>query len=103
MVLNLVLLFAAVVSKFVPLMLTEVPVAPMVGVKLVTVGALLAVTVKDVALDADPLGKVTPIVPVVAEEGTLVTMCVALEEVTVAVTPLKVTVFWLGVVLNPVP
>ena len=74
MVLNLVPLLAAVVSKFVPLILTEVPVAPIVGVKLVIVGAVLAVTVNDVALDADPLGEVMPIVPVVAEEGTLVTI-----------------------------
>lgn len=91
--LNFVVLLAAVVSKFVPLILTAVPVVPMVGLKLLIVGAVEVVTVKEVALDAEPPGVVTAIVPVVAEAGTLVTICVALDEVTVAVTPLKVMLF----------
>ena len=44
-------------------------------------------------------GAVTWMGPVVAPAGTLVTMEVAVEEVTVAVMPLNFTVFWLGVVL----
>jgi len=91
-------------SKFVPLTVTVVPGVPMVGVKPVMVGAPVeAVTVKAAALVADPPGAVTPITPVVAPVGTVATIWVVVDEVTLAETPLKVTVFWLGVVLKPVP
>ena len=93
----------AVVSKFVPLTVTLVPITAVVGEKLVIVGADEATTVKAVALVALPDGVATAIVPVVAVAGTLVTICVVVELVTVAVTPLNVTVFWPGVALNPVP
>ena len=57
--------------KFVPLIVTLVPVGPLVGVKLVIVGAL-AVTVKLLALVAVPPGVVTLSEPVVAPAGTVV-------------------------------
>src|SRR2546427_7040681 len=91
------------VSKFVPFTVTAVPVTAVVGVKLVIVGTpLLARTLNDVLLVADPVGVVTPIAPVVALVGTLATSCVAVADVTDAVVPLNVMVFWLGVVLKPV-
>jgi len=49
------------------------------------------VTVKFVALVAVPLGVVTVIGPVVAPVGTFVTICVAVFDVIVAVTPLNFT------------
>jgi hypothetical protein len=72
-------------------------------VKLEIVGAELPLTVKDVVLVAVPLGVVMVIGPVVAPEGTLVTIRVKVAEVTVAAIPLNATVFWLAVALNPVP
>ena len=56
--------------KFVPLIVTGLPTGSLVGVKLVTVGAL-TVTVKLGALVAVPPGVVTPIGPVVAPAGTV--------------------------------
>ena len=58
-------------SKLVPVMATEVPATPDVGVKLVIVGAPAAVTANAVSLVSDPFGLVTAIVPVVAPEGTV--------------------------------
>jgi hypothetical protein len=83
----------AVVSKFVPLTVTLVPATSVVGEKLEIVGEEDAKTVNDVALVAFPEGVVTAMEPVVAVAGTLVTIWVMLELVTVAVTPLNVTVF----------
>ena len=57
--------------KFVPLIVTLAPTAPLAGVKLVIVGAL-ADTVKVLALVAVPPGVVTLSVPVVAPVGTVV-------------------------------
>lgn len=86
------------VSKFVPVTVIAVPGVPIVGVNPVTVGAPVGeVTVKAPVLAAEPLGAVTPIDPVVAPAGTTVTIFVVVDDVTEAVTPLKVTVFWLGV------
>jgi hypothetical protein len=102
--LNRTALFAGVIEKFVPLTVTAVPGVPIVGLNPVIVGAEdAAVTVKDAVLVAEPPGAITWIVPVVAPLGTLVVICVEVEAVTVAVTPLNLTVFWLGVALNPVP
>ena len=56
--------------KFVPLIVTLVPVDPLVGVKLVIVGAL-ALTVKLAALVAVPADVVTLSGPVVAPDGTV--------------------------------
>jgi hypothetical protein len=55
--------------RFVPLIVTLVPTAPLAGVKLVIVGVKF--TVKLVALVAIPAEVVTVIGPVVAPEGTV--------------------------------
>jgi len=52
---------------------------------------------------AEPAGAVTEIGPVVAPAGTVATICELVDELTNAVTPLKVTVFWPDVALKPVP
>ena len=87
-----------------PLTVSAVPDAAVPGVKPLIVGApLLPSTVNGVPLVADPIGVVTAIVPVSAPEGTAATIWVTDAVVTVAATPLNVTVFWLGVALKPVP
>ena len=58
--------------KFVPVIVTGVPAAPAVGLKLVIVGAGIEVTVKLEALVAVPPGVVTLIGPVVDAGGTVV-------------------------------
>jgi hypothetical protein len=101
---NRSLSFASVRSKFVPVKLTLVAATPLPGVKLVMVGTpLLAVTVKFEELVAEPLGEVTEMGPEVAEDGTATWSCVFVDDETVAVTPLNFTVFWVGVLLKPVP
>ena len=87
----------------VPVIETLVPTAPIVGLNPVTVGASEAPTTNEVLVVAVPEGVVTLIGPVVAPGGTLVTICVAVAEVTIAATPLNETAFSLGVVLNAVP
>jgi hypothetical protein len=63
--------------KLVPLMLTEVPIGPLVGENEVMVGKAPApVTVKLLELVAVPAGVVTLILPVVAPDGTVVVSCV---------------------------
>jgi hypothetical protein len=84
--------------KFVPEIITSVPIAPLPGLKPVIVGE--GNTVKD-----EELGTVTPLVvtdinPVEAPDGTMVTMLVELAEVTTAVVPLNDTV---GEALKLVP
>ena len=74
-------------------MVTLVPATPIVGVNPVIVGAPGVPTTNAVLLVADPAGEVTLIGPVVAPAGTEVTIRVAVAEVTVAATPLNVTVF----------
>jgi hypothetical protein len=102
--LNLRLFLEGIVSKFVPVTVTAVDGVPILGLKPVIEGAPVdEVTVKTELLEAEPLDVVTPIDPVVAPDGTVVTIRVAVDELTVALTPLNVTVFWLGVVLKPVP
>ena len=102
--LNITLLFASVVSKCVPVIVTAVPGTPTVGLNAAMVGTSgAAVTVKGVVLVAEPVGVVTVIGPDAAPDGTVVTIRVAVAETTVAGTPLKVTVFSPGVSLNPVP
>ena len=56
---------------------------------LLIVGAELAATVNDVLRVADPDGVVTAIAPVVAPDGTEVTISVAVEDVTVAAVPVE--------------
>ena len=73
--------------KLVPVMVTLVPTAPLVGVKLAIVGA----TKKLVALVAGPAGDVTLSGPVVAPAGTVVWIAVSDVTVNVALTPLNAT------------
>jgi hypothetical protein len=84
----------------VPVIVTAAPTAPEVTDRLVISGA--ATTVKVFLLLAVPL-TVTTMLPVVAPVGTVVTIDVALQLVTVAVVPLNVTVLVLWVEPNPVP
>jgi hypothetical protein len=100
---NLVLSFAAVGSKFAPLMVMTVPAVPIDGVKPVITGAVEAVTVKLVVLVAEPFGAVTVIGPLVAPEGTATAICVGEADDIVALVPLNLTVSWLAVLLKPVP
>ena len=72
-----------------PVMVTEAPTAPVVGDKLVMLGA--ATTVNDLPLLATLL-TVTTTLPVVAPLGTVATIDVALQLVVVAVVPLNFTV-----------
>ncbi len=103
-ILNRILSLACEGSKFVPVIVTVVPGVPIVGLKFEIVGALeFARTLKLVALVTLPAGAVTVIGPVVAPAGTEVTICVDVAEVMVAVVPLKLTVSWLAVGLNPEP
>ena len=82
--------------KFVPLIRTEVPTGPLVGLNDVIVGAPVVVTVKFVELVAVPSGLATAIGPVVAPAGTVVVIFCALSIVNVADVPLKVTLVTLG-------
>jgi len=97
--LNVTVLVPWVVPKFVPVIVTDVPTAPAVGVKLVMLGA----TVKLTPLLATP-PTVTTTFPVVAPAGTGATMLVALQLVGAAAVPLKVTVLvpWVAPKLLPV-
>ena len=72
-------------------MVTEVPTAPEVGLKLLMLGADVVLTVKLTPLLATP-PTVTTTFPVVAPVGTGATMLVALQLVGVAATPLNFTV-----------
>jgi hypothetical protein len=100
---SLVLFFVAVVSKFVPVTVIPVPLVPMVGEIAEIVGVAADVTVKDVSLETEFPETVTWMTPVVAPLGTVVVILVAVEAVTVAAVPLKVTVLLAGVALNAVP
>lgn len=75
------------VPKFVPVMVTEVPTGPDVGLRLVIVG----VTVKETPLLATP-PNVTTTLPVVAPPGTGTTIAPPLQLEGVAGVPLNVTV-----------
>lgn len=68
-------------------MVTVAPTAPLVGAKPVIVG--VGRTVKLEALVTVTPLEVTEMGPVAALAGTVTTMVVALEEVTVALIPLK--------------
>lgn len=80
-------LVPCVAPKLVPVIVTEVPMGPDIGERLVIHGA----TRKDMPLLAKPL-TVTTTLPDVAPLGTGAMMLVALQLVGVADTPLKVTV-----------
>jgi len=75
--------------KFVPVIVTEAPTAPLVTERLVIVG--VGSTVKLIPLVLTPLAFTTTL-PVVAPLGTVVVMLVALQVPTVAVVALNLTV-----------
>ena len=88
--LNFTVLVPCVDPKFVPVIVTDAPTAPDVGLRLLIVG--VASTVKLTPLLATP-PTVTTTFPVVAPAGTGTTMLVALQLlIVVAVVPLNVTV-----------
>jgi hypothetical protein len=93
------MLLVVVVSKPVPVMVTVVPAVPLVGVKLVIDG----ITVKFDDEVAVWLLTVTLIGPVVAPDGTVVTISVLVELVTTADVPLKLTALFAAVVSKLVP
>ena len=92
--------------KFVPLIATDAPTWPEVGLKLLIVGAALG-TVKLPVDVATPLGVVTLILPVVAPLGTVAVTFVALFTVKEAAVPLNATaiapVKFVPVMLTDVP
>jgi hypothetical protein len=88
--LNFTVLVPCVVPKFAPLIVTEVPITPEVGFKLVMLG-VGTVTVKLTPLLAAP-PTVTTTLPVVAPAGTGTTILVPLQLIGVAAIPLNLTV-----------
>jgi hypothetical protein len=88
--LNFTVLVPCVAPKFAPLIVTDTPTNPDVGLKLDMLGAGTA-TVKVTPLLATP-PTVTTTFPVVAPAGTTAPMLVALQLVAVAAIPLNVTV-----------
>lgn len=97
--LNLTMLLVVVVSKPVPVMVTVVPAEPLVGEKLVIAG----ITVKFDDEVAVWLLTVTLIGPVVAPDGTVLTISVLVELVTTADVPLNLTALFAVVVSKFVP
>ena len=87
--------------KFVPVMVTAVPINPLDGVKDETVGG--KITVKLVELVPVFPTTVTVIVPVVAPAGTVAVILVVVLAVTTAVVPLNLTILLVGVVLKLEP
>ncbi len=98
--LNLTVLLPWVVPKFVPVMVTDVPIVPEVGERLLMLG--VPATVKLTPLLATP-ETVTTTVPLVAPAGTVAVMLVLLQLVAVAIVPLNLTVLVPWVVPNPLP
>src|SRR5206468_4975844 len=76
--------------KWLPLMVTEVPTGPLLGVNELIVGGEV-VTVKLLALVAVPAEVVTLIGPLVAPLGTVAVIWVLVFTVKLAAVPLKVT------------
>jgi hypothetical protein len=99
--LNFTVLVPCVAPKLVPLTVTDVPTAPLVGERLVSVGPG-TVTVKVSPLLATP-PTVTTTLPVVAPIGTGTVILVADQAVGVAAVPLNVTVLLLCVAPKFVP
>jgi hypothetical protein len=89
-----------VVEKFVPVIVTDAPMAPEVSDRLVIVG--VGSTVKAIPLVFTPLVDTTTF-PVVAPDGTVTTRVVAVALVTVAFVPLNSTTSLAGVVEKFVP
>jgi hypothetical protein len=88
--LNFTVLVPCVVPKFVPVIVTDAPTAPVVGDRLVMLGA--ATTVNEEPLLFTPLAFTTTL-PVVAPVGAVATIDVAVQlPIVVAVVPLNATV-----------
>lgn len=89
--------------KLAPLIVTLVPVGPLVGVKLVIRGA----TVKSPALVPVPAGFVTVILPVVALAGTVAVILMSELKVKAAEVPLSLTdvvpVKWVPLIVTLIP
>jgi hypothetical protein len=98
--LNVTVLVLWVAPKLVPVIVTDVPTGPVVGDRLVMVGATVTVNVTP-ALAMPPT--VTTTLPLVAPAGAGTTMLVADQLVGVAAVPLKVTVLVPCVAPNAVP
>jgi len=98
--LNVTVLVPCVVPKFVPVIVTELPAVPVVGLRLVMLG--VGSSVNATPLLATP-ETVTTTLPVVAPLGTGTTMLVALQLVGVPTVPLKVIVLVPCVVPKLVP
>jgi hypothetical protein len=98
--LNLTVLDPWLAPKLVPVMVTEAPIAPEVGDRLVMLG--VGRTVKLLPLLSTPLAWTTTL-PVLAPAGTGTFMLVALQLVGVAVVPLNLTVLLPWVVPKFVP
>ncbi len=88
--LKLIMFSTGLVLKFVPVMVTVAPTAPVEGAKPVIDGDAKTVKLSTLVM-VTPL-VVTEIGPGPAPDGTVVVMLVALEEVTTAIIPLKSTV-----------
>jgi hypothetical protein len=86
--LNLTAPAPCVAPKFVPVIVTEAPTAPVVGDKLATLGAETTVKLLPLLL----LETFTTTFPVVAPVGTVAIMVVEVHAVAVAVVPLNLTV-----------
>ncbi|MGC4062295.1 MAG: hypothetical protein QM749_16180 [Aquabacterium sp.] len=89
--------------KLVPEIVTEVPAVPIFGVKSVMTGAKLDPTVNDLELVTVPLLLVTLMVPVDTPAGAVTFNVLALADVTVAATPLNLTVLFAATGSKPVP
>jgi hypothetical protein len=87
--LNFTVLEPCVAPKFVPVTVTGVPTAPLVGDRLVMLGGGVTVNVRPLLAR---LLTVTTTLPVVAAAGTATTILVADQLVGVAVVPLNFTV-----------
>ncbi len=96
--LKVTLLVPCDAPKLEPAMTTEVPAAPVLGVRLVIAGVTLNVT-----LLLTPPEVVTTTLPVVAPDGTVAVMLPTLQAVTAAVVALKVTLPVPCVVPKPEP
>jgi len=102
--LNFTVLLAGVVLKFVPMIFTDVPTGPEVGVKDAMVGNTAAPIVKSLSLATVRQFAVIEIFPVVVPAGTVTVRLVAVLAVMVAVLLLKNrTTFSAGTGLKLVP
>lgn len=99
--LNFTIFSESVSLKLVPAIVTIAPAAPLKGLKSVIVG--IGITVKSDALVTVIPFKVKEILPVVAPDGTVVIILVAVEPVTIDGVPLNIITLFAGVALKFVP